>query len=309
MKITVLSNAKKLKQRMAEFRNVVGKDIRESLKAHARVACVYLASRTQPFGDDAKAMLNGMGAVNRDINKVYYTEKSEALLKQVTSVAIRWYEAQAANANKREHRALLEKRFKDVKPRKDKSDQIRSFKARFERYQQSGNTTAIGKIVRDMKFRRVLFDEFDSGYHKRSRDPVDGTVKGERVEKVLVLGADAELQAYKDRVADRVGLTKAGWAVCAEAIPISGRVSVNTRGIPQWVTRNMGRASGRIVDGTAHPTAPGVQMTNATPWASEVIPPKEAQKALDAAGKSYLAYMDIAISEHLTKTYELASTA
>ena len=306
MKITVLSNAKQLKQRMAEFRQVVGKDIRESLKAHARVACVNLAFRTQPFGEGAKAEAQGMGAVNRDINKVYYTEKSEALLKQVTSVAIRWHEAQAANANKREYRALVEKRFKDVKPRKDKSDQIRSFKSRFERYQASGNTTAIGKIVRDMKFRRVLFDEFDSGYHKRSRDPVTGTVKGKRVEKVLVLGAEGELQAYKDKVADRVGLTKAGWAVCAEAIPITGRVSANTRGIPQWVTRNMGRASGRIVDNSNDAQSPGVTMTNATPWASQVIPPKEAQKALDEAGKSYLAYMDIAIAETLKKTYELA---
>lgn len=307
MKITVISNAKELRARMAEFRKVVGQDIRESLKAHARVACVYLASRTQPWGDGDKPRKQGEGAVLRDINKVYYTEKSEALLNQVTSTAIRWYEAQKARATKRDTRALMEKRFSDVKPRKDKSELIRSFKARFERYQQSGNTTAIGQIVRDMKFKRVLFNEFDSSHHKRSRDPRDGTVKGNRVEKVLVLGADGELQAYKDRVFDRVGLTKAGWAACAEAIPISGRVSVNTRGIPQWVTRHLGRASGRIVDGSSHPTAPGVRMTNATPWASEVIPPKEAQKALDEAGKSYLTYMNTAILQTLNKTYELKS--
>jgi hypothetical protein len=308
MKITVLSNAKQLKQRMAEFRNVVGKDIRESLKAHARVACVYLASRTQPYGDGDKPKAQGEGAVSKDIDKVYYTQGSERLYNQVSNIAIRWYSVRERDANARDASKGRDPNWGQNERSRQRGDKVASFQSRFKSYQASGNTQAIKRIVKDMKFKGISEDGFDKSYHKNARDPVTGRVKG-KDHRVLVLGAEGQLEDYRKQVMDRVGLTKAGWAVCAEAIPISGRVSVNTRGIPQWVTRHIGRASGRIVDSSSHPTAPGVQMTNATPWADRVIPPKEAQKALDAAGKSYLAYMDIAISEHLKKTYELASAA
>lgn len=308
MKITVLSNAKQLKQRMAEFRRVVGKDIRESLKAHARVACVYLASRTQPFGDGEKPKAQGEGAVSRDIDKVYYTEKSEQLYNQVSNIAIRWYSVRERDANARDASVGRDPDWGQSQRARQRGDKIAEFQRRFKQYQASGNTTAIKRIVKHMKFKGILEDAFDSSYHKRARDPVSGRVKGTD-QRTLVLGAERELENYRTRVMDRVGLTKAGWAVCAEAIPITGRVSVNTRGIPQWVTRHVGRASGRIVDNSNDARNPGVTMTNATPWASQVIPPKEAQKALDAAGKSYLAYMDIAIAETLKKTYELARTA
>lgn len=293
---------------MTEFRKVVGKDIRESLKAHARVACVYLASRTQPWGDGDKAEAQGLQAVSRDIDKVYYTEKSEQLYNQVSNIAIRWYTAKEADANARDASVGRDPDWGQSERGRQRGDRIAAFQRRFKQYQESGNTAAITRIVKNMKFKGVLEDTFDSSYHKRARDPVTGRVKG-KDHRVLVLGAQGEMEAYRARVMNRVGLTKAGWAVCAEAIPITGRVSVNTRGIPQWVTRNMGRASGRIVDGTNHSTSPGVTMTNATPWADHVIPPKEAQKALDEAGKNYLAYMDIAITETLKKTYELASAA
>jgi hypothetical protein len=80
------------------------------------------------------------------------------------------------------------------------------------------------------------------------------------------------------------------------------------REVPAWVKRNMGRASGRIQDNSSLEGSPHVVMTNATPWASDVIPPKEAEKALSEAAKGYKAYMDITIAETLRKT-QLASAA
>lgn len=283
---------------MAEFRQVTGKEVRESLKAHARVACVYLASRTQPWGDGAKAEAQGLQAVSRDIDKVYYTEKSEQLYNQVSNIAIRWYIAKENDANARDASRGRDPDWGQSARGRQRGDRIAAFQRRFRQYQNSGNTEAIKRIVKDMKFRDVLEGTFDNSAHKRARDPISGRVKG-KTERTLVLGAEAQLESYRNRVMDRVGLSKAGWAKCADAIPISGRVSVNTRGIPSWVTRNIGRASGNIQDNSNHATAPGVTMTNAVPWASHVIPPKEAQKALDEAGKNYLAYMDRYIAETL----------
>jgi len=301
MKITAVTDANKLRKRMEEFRQITGKEIGESLKAHARLACMNLMYRTQPFGDAAKAEAAGLSATSKDIDKVYYRQNSEALYGQVSNIAIRWYEAKEARNTEREAKALRERRFSDVKPRKSKSDRIRDFRARFKNYQDSGNTTAIGDIVKDMKFKNVLFDTFDPSYHKRSRDPKTGRVKG-KVERVLVLGADSELNDYYNKKMDLVGFSKAGWVKCAEAIPIKGRVSSNTREAPAWVKRNLGRAMGNIQNNADNNLKnPHVLMTNATPWASQIIPPKEAKRALDDAADNYQTYMTTYIAETLKK--------
>jgi len=306
MKITVTTDAPNLRKKMEEFRKVTGKDIRESLKAHARLACIYLTQRTQPFGNDDSAERKGLNRVSKDIDKVYYTEKSEKLYNQASNIAIRWYYAQEANANKREYRALVEKRFKDVRPRKSRGDLIASFQQRFKNYQANGNTEAIKTIVKAFKFKGILEGTFDSSYHEQSRNN-KGRVSGD-IKRTLVLGAENQLEAYRTRKMDHVGLSKAGWAVCADAIPVTGRVSSNVREVPAWVKRNMGRASGRIQDNSSLEGSPHVVMTNATPWASTVIPPNEAEKALSEAAKGYKAYMDITIAETLRKT-QLASVA
>jgi hypothetical protein len=306
MKITAVTDAGKLAKTMREFREITGKEIGESLKAHARVACIYLSQRTQPWGHTDKAEAQGSAAVNRDINKVYYRATDEAFYNQASNIVIRWYYAQEAKGTERERRALLEQRYNDVKPTKSRGDRIASFQRRFKNYQAANNTDALAYIAKCFKFKRVLVNEFDPGYHQRSRNS-KGRVDG-KAEKTLVIGVDSELNAYYNRKMDLVGLSKAGWAKCADAIPITGRVSSNVREVPAWVKRNMGRASGHIQDNSANPKSPNVVMTNATPWASDVIPPKEAQKALDEATKNYQTYMTTYIFETLRKT-KLASAA
>jgi hypothetical protein len=50
-----------------------------------------------------------------------------------------------------------------------------------------------------------------------------------------------------------------------------------TRGIPGWVTRNTG--SGSVQDRSRNASNPSVQLTNSTPWASQVIPENEIASA------------------------------
>jgi hypothetical protein len=119
-----------------------------------------------------------------------------------------------------------------------------------------------------------------------------------------VIGAEGELEKYVEYTQKKVGLTKAGWAKCAEAIKLN-RVSSSTRELPKWITRNMYRATGTIVDSSADKTNPKVQMTNTTPWASNVLSPTSAKNALELARKNFIEYMNTTIKKTLRNQVKL----
>lgn len=268
MKITAMTDTSDLRGRLAEFARLTGKETSEAVKQFARVACVNLATETQPFGKDDTAKAKGETAVARDIYKVYYPAIGAKFLNQATK-AVEGYYARRGQSSK-----LAE-----------------NFKTRMLKYQMNNDTGALAKIAADIGFTDAQITGFDPSRHKSSRDQ-RGRVHGAKPQ--LIIEGDRELEKYVETTQRKVGLTKAGWAKCAEAIPLT-RASSATRGIPQWVTRNKGRASGSIADMSNDPSNPLVKMTNSTPWCSMVLTPEQAQQALTLARDNFVKYMNNAI--------------
>lgn len=280
MKITVMTDTSDLRNRLKEYAAITGREISESVRQFARVACVNLATETQPFGDDKDGQAKGETAVARDIYKVYYPSTGAKFLNQATKYVEGYYSRKNGSA-----------------------DRAEKFKNRMLKYQMSGNTGALAKIAADIGFTDVQIDSFEPSRHRASRDS-RGRVSGAKAQ--LILGGEDQLERYIEQTQRKVGLTKAGWAVCAEAIPLN-RTSSATRGIPQWVTRNKDRATGNIDDQSQDPVNPRVRMTNSTPWTSQVLTPNQAEKALKLARDNFIKYMNTAIKKTLRDEVKLKS--
>jgi hypothetical protein len=264
MKITAMTDTSDLRGRLAEFGNIVGKEKSEALRQFARVACVNLATATQPFGNNRDDKDPGEKAVEVDISKVFYTPQDGGFARALKAIVAK---GKRSDANKEK------------------------FNARLDGYIASNNTEAIARLARSFNWQGVLFDDIDPQLHQNARTGPRMRVPKRRGEMHMVIGANERLRKYKDEQKRKVGLTKAGWAVCAEKIPLQ-RVSSATRGIPQWVTRHKGRATGSIVDGSHDPQNPRVQMTNETPWTSQVLSASATKDALQLARDNFVKYMN-----------------
>jgi hypothetical protein len=281
MKITAMTDTSDLRGRLAEFAQIVGKETSEAVRQFARVACVNLATETQPFGSSKGDKDPGEKAVEVDVSKVFYTPQDGGFARALKAIV--------AKGN-----------------RSDASKQ--KFNARLDGYISSNNTEAIARLARAFNWQGVLFDDIDPQLHQNARAGTRRRVPKKRGAMHMVIGGNAALAKYKEEQKRKVGLTKAGWAVCAEKIPLQ-RASSATRGIPQWVTRNKGRASGNVLDGSHNPTNPKVQMTNMTPWTSVVLTQSSAKQALEIARDKFVKYMNAAIKGELRAQAKLKAAA
>lgn len=261
---------------MQKFEKVTGQEVSETLRQFARTACVNLALETQPFGKSDKARGKGEMAVVGDIHKVYYPATGAKFLKEATTVARNTALARGENPSQRED----------------------AFRNRMLKYQSNNDLGALARIARDMKFSKALFDGFDPSLHKKARNS-RGRVQD--VKPTLIFGGEQEMERYVERKIDKVGLTKAGWAKCAQAIPLK-RASSSTRGIPQWVTRHLKKgATGVIKDFSKDSTNPRVIMTNKTPWTSQCLTETQARKALGMARSKFVKYLNKTMKAHAKK--------
>jgi hypothetical protein len=274
---------------MAEYARIVGKNVNQELRRHARLACVELAYTTQPFGKGKNAKLLGEKAVEVDISKVFYTPQSEGYPARLTELAAKSYRFKSVKSK----RKFGESRFDAVKATED-------FSARVKKYAVSNNTPALKKLAKDFGWRGVV-DHPDPALHQAARGGSRMKVRKQKGEMHLILGGrKTALQTYINKVKARVGMAKAGWAVCAEKIPELGLASSVTRGIPQWVTRNKNAPaparSSIDASTTFRPSNnPRVVMRNAVPWTSQNLAPSAARTALNIARDKFLRMMNIQI--------------
>jgi hypothetical protein len=279
---------------MKMWSDLVGKEMGEGLRQHARVACVNLANTTQPYsgkGEDKKSQSSagralGEKAVEVDISKVFYTpEPGGGFVKAMTEAADKSFRARAAKSK-----------------RGFNAEKARSrFLARLEGYIAGNNRKALRKLVENFNWQGVV-DRIDPAVHQAARGGRRHKVTKQRKQLHLVLGGrKGAIGTYTNKIKKRVGLTKAGWAVCAAAIPLQ-RVSSSTRDIPQWVTRNMKNAGDSYINDKSNDRRnPRVTMTNAAPWASQNITPDETRKALDIARNKFVKYMNTQINYELKR--------
>ena len=136
-------------------------------------------------------------------------------------------------------------------------------KAALLRLLKAGDMATIGKILKSSIAKLAPFN-FPS-VHKAQRNKRTGRVVGRPSE--YYVADDAALKNYIGTIQHRVGLSKAGWAEAAEAIPKHNSL----RNFPAFVTRNMDQGNGKAVDKTGNKAEPTVELHNITPWASEII--------------------------------------
>jgi hypothetical protein len=287
MKIKAFTDTTDIRGRLALWSRMVGKEMSEGIRQHARLACVSLANTTQPYSgkDEEGASLSkeakriGEQSILNDVSKVFYT----------------------ANEPTRGFENSLKEKV-DQSNRSDKAKA--SFKAKIERYCRSNNTEGIAWLARFFKTERVQLDGFDRGLYHSARTGRRANVPKKTKMLALVIGADGELEKFKQERMKRAGMAKAGWAVCAEAIPVNQTQSA-TRGIPQWVTRHKNRASGNISDLSNDPKNPRVRMTNAMPWVSNLLSDSAAKTSLVLTREKFVKYMNTQINVTLRDAAKL----
>jgi hypothetical protein len=281
MKITAQIDTSDLRGRMKRYAEIVGKDVQQELRRHARIACVELANTTQPFGKDKAAKELGEKAVEVDISKVFYTpEPYGGAVEQLHELASKFNNYRASQSKRGFNADEATLRFTD----------------RVNGYAAAGNMKALRKIFENFGWLGVI-DEVDPQLHWSARGGSRMKVKKRVGNMHLLMQKRTKLDAYIKQVQRKVGMTKAGWAVCAEKIPELDLASVQTRGIPQWVTRNKGHRipAASSVDASSTFTNainPSVRMTNAVPWTSQNLSASSAMMALQIARGKFVKMMD-----------------
>lgn len=244
-------NKKKFDTILEGYAEIREQTIPQAVCAGARLLCVELARRTQPFGDSKDAQKTGEKAIVRDLRGRGGAGRTRAGLFSAGDFdkdqGFAWY-ATGPNVrlfiSKDGYAYGTDKSY--FKPGASKGE-MRSFhKSKFV----NGRMSSAG-----------------------SRDRTIGRWKF--IEKWFVDGST--LDSYIDDQIKKVGWAKAGWAACARDLPKITKGS-STRGIPSWVTRH-DSIHGDVVDNSNDLSNPRVKLINSTPYAHQVCPPNEVANA------------------------------
>ena len=240
-----------LKNILEEYAELREQSIPDAVVASARLLCVELARRTQPFGVDDKAKKVGEKSITRDLRG------------RGGSGTVRAGIFGVANFEKDEGFAWYAK-----------GPNVRLF------------ITKDGKVYgTDKSFFRPNASEGElRTFHKSkfvngkmsSAGGRDRTIGRWRfTEKMFV--DQSTLDSYVDSQILKVGWAKSAWAACARELRKVTSGSA-TRGIPAWITRHDSPNSD-VIDNSRDLNNPRVTLTNATKYASQVLPQSEVQNA------------------------------
>jgi hypothetical protein len=244
-------DAQKFREILKDYSGILEKSIPDCVALNARLLCVELARRTQPFGNSEAVKQKGEKAIIRDLLGKGGSGTTRAGLFMGSNASedegFRYY-AEGPNVrlfiSKDGHAYGTDKTF--FRPNASQ-DEMRAFhKGKFV----NGKMSSAGSRTRDVG--RWKF-----------------------IEKMIV-GKDA-LKTYVDKQILKVGWVKSAWAACANELPsvISGQA---TRGIPAWVTRHDSPNSD-VKNRLNDKENPRVVLKNRTGYASQVCPPSEQLKA------------------------------
>jgi len=220
------------------------------LRAQARLLAENLAFQTQPFGKDQKQKQMGEMAVERDIRRVYKTA-GEIGLSDRLSYSIR----QATKGQ-------------DKNKSQTPDNMARAFVSLISRGKYSEATKLLQRVgVSQQEITQIPIGKMESARHG-SRKRVSSN------QLPLRIVSSGQIKTYINKIRKNVGIAKAGWAACA-------RVVGGTRGIPQWVTRNIGRAGGgTVADSSMDKSRPRVVLLNNVPWINQCLSTSQLSQAV-----------------------------
>jgi len=248
---------------MADYARIREQTIPDAVVANARLLCVELARRTQPFGADDVSKKAGEGRVEKDIGKIIKTP--EALEQMATHVD---------------------------------SERIR---ARLQNLISAGRFEVVQRILNNIGFLKRWggMQQVSGGQiaslHKAARNPRTGRTKSRGT--MLNVANAGELQQYISGVITRVGMSKAGWAECARQLRRVTKGSP-TRGMASYVVKQQGRGS--VTDHSNDLANPRVTLTNQTPWADNICTPAEQDRAKSIVVQRMMNQMRNILKKRLT---------
>jgi hypothetical protein len=170
-----------------EYSEIVEKSIPDCVALNARLLCVELARRTQPFGTKPES---GIGRVDKDIKKIFKTDETlDDMVAKVSTEKIR----------NRLQTLVKQKRYDVIKIILENIGFLKKWSEL--------------EVTNDFK-----------AIHQAHRKPKDGRTRN-RGDKLYI--AEGDLPGYIEEVAKRVGIAKSGWARCAEQLPqvIGGKMT------------------------------------------------------------------------------------
>jgi hypothetical protein len=231
----------KFEQIMKDYAEIREVTIPDAVMLNARLLCVELARRTQPFGDD---QTSGTTRVKNDIGKIIKnTEQLDEYADRVGSQRI-----------KARLKALI------------KSGRFDIVETILRNIGFLNKWTGM-EVIGGSKIKSV---------HNEARNKTTGRTKS-RGSKLFIASV-SDQDTYISEVQKRVGISKGGWADCATQLKKVNKGSLLSN-FPKWVIKAMKSGSGKVQDMTSDLKNPRVEVTNKTPWADKVIPETEKEFA------------------------------
>jgi hypothetical protein len=172
-------DATKFEAIMTDYAEILKKTIPDSVALNARLLCVELARRTQPFGNKAES---GIGRVEKDITKIIRDDTK--LSEIIATVSTKKIRARLST--------LLDDKSYDI---------IKIILSNL------GFLGSWGGMEMTSDFSTV---------HKANRNATTGRTRNKSDKLYISTG---NLPAYVEEVSKRVGIAKSGWARCAEQLP------------------------------------------------------------------------------------------
>lgn len=213
-----------------------------------------------------KNQAQGQGAVNRDINRVFVTAATvrnilaesgqrgarPAFRRYMTPGSPDFSEARALDFLNSQNPTLIE-----VRPYTTKKGK------RVGSYTQTRQVPRLG----DPRLGNLQFvgDEPSRALHKQARNS-QGRVNQSRWSQLVT--SKGKMNSYISKSLKRVGLMKAGWGKAFDAM---GLVNAGKITLPEFVSNNLSKASGRGRANVSFTDTMFIEMANTTPMANSKI--------------------------------------
>jgi hypothetical protein len=242
----------KFEQIMKDYAEIREVTIPDAVSLNARLLCVELARRTQPFGDNNKARETGEKAITGDLigrkRRVGIFGAIGAAMSEEGGYS--WYKT---------------------------GDNVRLFVGK-DGFAYGTEKMMFRPDASTSEMRAFHKKNFVNGKMSSAGSKTRNIGRWKFLDKMFV--SKETLDEYIQKAIKKVGIAKAGWANCALQLKKVNKGKL-TQGIPPWVMRHTADfKNGNTQDLTSDIKNPRVVMTNTTPWASNVIPENEQANAI-----------------------------
>lgn len=246
------------------------------LRSQARLLARDLAFQTQPFGKSRSSRLLGENAVSKEIRRVY---KAAGELGMSTRLAysIRNSPGTFSGLGRAEN------------PTQNPDQAGRAFVWLVSKGKYGEARELLRRVgVAEEEITTIPIGKMDGGEeHQKARHGPRKKVSRNQWPRRIV--ADKQIKTYIRKIQRNVGIVKAGWAAGAKMLR-------GTRGIPQWVTRNIGRAlGGTVIDQSNNPSRPTITLINNVPWIDKNLTEAQKDRAVKVQYQKMLEAIDKAL--------------